>query len=78
MHEPPTVFNWPAPEPEAELELTEGLVFAIEPMIVAGRPRLITHPDGWTVSDRNRALSTHEEHTVMVRREGPLILTAPA
>lgn len=78
MHEPSTVFNWPDPSRDADLELTEGLVFTIEPMIVAGRPRLRVGSDGWTVSDRDGALSTHEEHTVMVCSDGPLVLTAPA
>lgn len=63
MHEPPTVFNWPAPHRAAARELTEGLVFTIEPMIVAGPPRLFTKSDGWTISDAGGALSTHEEHT---------------
>lgn len=78
MHEPPTVFNWPAPTREADLELTEGLVFTIEPMILTGQPHLTTGADGWTVRDRNGALSTHAEHTVMIGPDGPLVLTAPA
>ena len=78
MHEPPTVFNWPAPYPEASRELTEGLVFTIEPMILAGRPGLVTESDGWTVRSRDGSFSTHEEHTVMVRHEGALVLTAAA
>ena len=75
MHEPPTVFNWPAPFEEASLELTEGLVFTIEPMITAGRPRFAAASDGWTIRSLDGALSTHEEHTVMVRRGGALVLT---
>jgi methionyl aminopeptidase len=76
MHEPPTVFNWPTPHPEASQVLTEGLVLTIEPMIVAARPHLVVAPDGWTVRDLNGALSTHEEHTVMIRRGDPLVLAA--
>ena len=78
MHEPPTVFNWPAPFEEASLELTEGLVFTIEPMITAGSPEFAAAPDGWTIRSLDGALSTHEEHTVMVRRGGALVLTASA
>jgi methionyl aminopeptidase len=74
MHEPPTVFNWPAPYAEASRRLTEGLVFTIEPMIVAGRPRLVLDPDGWTIRTRDGALSTHEEHTVVVGSDGPLVI----
>jgi methionyl aminopeptidase len=75
MHEPPTVFNWPAPYKEASLKLTEGLVFTIEPMITAGSPELATDSDGWTIRSLDGALSTHEEHTVMVREGGALVLT---
>jgi methionyl aminopeptidase len=75
-HEPPTVFNWAAPVPEAGRTLTEGLVFTIEPMITAGRPRLGTARDGWTVRTLDGSLSTHEEHTMMVCAGGPLVLTA--
>jgi methionyl aminopeptidase len=53
----------------------EGLVFTIEPMIAARPPRLVTGSDGWTIPDLSGTLSAHEEHTVMVRRQGALILT---
>jgi methionyl aminopeptidase len=76
MHEPPTVYNWPAPYGDASRPLTEGLVFTIEPMIVAGPPQLVTAADGWTIRSADGALSTHEEHTVMVRRDRALVLTA--
>ena len=46
MHEEPTVYNWAAPS--ATLRLTPGLVFTIEPMIVAGSPRIKPQRDGWT------------------------------
>jgi methionyl aminopeptidase len=76
MHEPPTVFNWPAPN--AGQPLTEGLVFTIEPMLAAGATRLAVDPDGWTVRTRDRSLSAHEEHTIMVTAGGPVVLTAPS
>jgi methionyl aminopeptidase len=78
MHEPPTVFNWPAPYAEAGQELTDGLVLTIEPMIVAGEPRLITAPDGWTIRTADGALTAHEEHTVVIRGDGARVLTAAA
>ena len=76
MHEDFSVFNWPNPAREADRRLTDGLVLTIEPMIAAARPRLRVLSDGWTVVDRGGALSTHEEHTIMVRPGGPLVLTA--
>jgi methionyl aminopeptidase len=74
MHEPPTVFNWPSPL--ATERLTEGLVFTIEPMLGAGRAGLELDRDGWTVRTRDRSLSAHEEHTIMVAAGGPVVLTA--
>ena len=78
MHEPPTVFNWPAPFEEASERLSEGLVFTIEPMITTGEPRFAAASDGWTIRSLDGARSTHEEHTVMVRRGGALVLTGAA
>jgi methionyl aminopeptidase len=74
MHEPPTVFSWPAPD--AGERLTEGLVFTIEPMLTAGSTRLVVDRDGWTVRTRDGSLSAHEEHTIMVTADGPVVLTA--
>lgn len=75
MHEEPTVYNWPAPEAGRVLE--PGLVFTIEPMLVAGAPAILVEPDGWTVRTADGALSAHEEHTIVVAPGGPLVLTAP-
>jgi methionyl aminopeptidase len=75
MHEDPTVFNWPAPA--ARTRLTSGLVFTIEPMLTSGGPGLVLEDDGWTVRTADRALSAHQEHTIMVSRSGrPVVLTA--
>ena len=74
MHEDPAVYNWP--DPEGTLTLTEGLVFTIEPMIVAGNPEIFVDRDGWTVRTRDHSRSAHEEHTVVVGRHGAQVLTA--
>jgi len=74
MHEPPTVFNWPAPQ--ANQRLTPGLVFTIEPMLTSGSARLRLERDGWTVRTRDGTASAHEEHTIMVATRGPVVLTA--
>jgi methionyl aminopeptidase len=74
MHEEPTVYNWPAPE--AKLRLTPGLVFTVEPMVVAGSPKIKIEPDGWTVRTADGSLSAHAEHTIMVTDGEPVILTA--
>ena len=76
MHEPPTVFNWPAPQ--ATARLTPGLVFTIEPMLASGRPAILVDRDGWTVRTVDGAPSAHEEHTIMVTDGDALVLTASA
>lgn len=74
MHEPPTVFNWPAPE--AKQRLTPGLVFTVEPMLTWGSASLSLDSDGWTLRTRDGLPSAHEEHTIMVAPGGPVVLTA--
>jgi methionyl aminopeptidase len=76
LHEPPSVPHWPAPW--ASTRLTPGLVFTIEPMVVAGKPWVYLDDDGWTVRTRDRGRCAHEEHTIMVAEGGPVLITAPA
>jgi methionyl aminopeptidase len=73
MHEAPTVFNWPAPEATARLRA--GQVFTIEPMLTAGRRRLVAEADGWTLTAIDGSPAAHEEHTIMIADGGPVILT---
>ena len=78
MHEDPTVWNVPIDEPDAAVILEPGMVFTIEPMLGAGSDRLVQDRDGWTMRTRDRSLSAHEEHTIVVTEDGPVVLTAPA
>lgn len=74
IHEPPTVPNWPAPW--AEDELREGMVLAIEPIIAVSTRSCRMASDGWTVKTADGSLAAHAEHTIVIRAEGPEILTA--
>jgi methionyl aminopeptidase len=56
--------------------LTDGLVLTIEPLISAGSPETVQGDDGWTVRTRDGSLSAHHEHTLVITRQAPLILTA--
>jgi methionyl aminopeptidase len=76
MHEEPTVYNFAIDGPEGEIVLTEDMVFTIEPMLSAGSDRLRQDRDGWTMRSVDGARSAHEEHTIVVRTGGPLVLTA--
>jgi methionyl aminopeptidase len=54
---------------------SEGMVFAIEPMVNVGKPAVKVLTDGWTAVTRDGSLSAHFEHTVVVTRDGCEILT---
>lgn len=56
--------------------LTDGLVLTIEPLISAGSAATVQDDDGWTVRTRDGSLSAHHEHTLVITRHDPLILTA--
>jgi methionyl aminopeptidase len=76
MHEDPEVPNHgPAGR---GMKLKEGVVIAIEPMVVADRSGASrTLADGWTVVTTSGARAAHFEHTVAVTESGPEILTLP-
>jgi methionyl aminopeptidase len=76
IHEAPEVPNFY--DPRSRTPLTEGLVLAVEPMISAEPSQLVTEPDGWTIRTRNRSLTAHYEHTIVITRGEPLVLTAAA
>jgi methionyl aminopeptidase len=74
IHEQPRVPNYP--DPEARQILTEGLVIAVEPIIAAGSGRAILAEDGWTMKTADRRPAAHYEHTIVVTKGAPLLLTA--
>lgn len=75
IHEPPNVPNFF--QPGVKKLLHEGLVLAVEPMISSGRAwRTRTRRDGWTITTTDGGLAAHFEHTIMITRGAPLVLTA--
>ncbi|MSR23246.1 MAG: type I methionyl aminopeptidase [Gemmatimonadetes bacterium] len=74
VHEDPQVPN--RGRPGAGLELREGMVLAIEPMIAVGSYRTRTLKDNWTVVTADGSPAAHFEHTVALTADGPRILTA--
>ena len=74
IHEEPPVPNHY--DPWQRDVLTEGLVLTIEPMVSAGSAQAIQDGNGWTIRTRDGSLSAHHEHTLVITREHPLILTA--
>ncbi len=74
VHEEPSVYNYF--EPTQRAKLTEGLVIAIEPMISNRKSGIRTKSDGWTMVVDPGLLAAHYEHTVLITRTGPVVLTA--
>jgi methionyl aminopeptidase len=74
IHEQPRVPNYP--DPEARQILTEGLVIAVEPIIAAGSGRTILAEDGWTMKTADRRPAAHYEHTIVITKGKPVLLTA--
>lgn len=74
MHEDPQVPHYGPPGRGAAIK--EGMVFTIEPMLNAGKPRAKVDADGWTARTADGSLSAQYEHTIAITGNGPLILTA--
>jgi methionyl aminopeptidase len=47
--------------------LVDGMVLAIEPMINLGTREVLTDKDGWTIVTKDRLVSAHFEHDIVVR-----------
>ncbi|XAS62824.1 type I methionyl aminopeptidase [Pseudarthrobacter sp. So.54] len=76
MHAEPHVPN--DGRPGRGIKLTEGLLIAIEPMLILGGTDEYIHDDDeWTLRSSNGRRAAHSEHTVAITKDGPLILTLP-
>ena len=74
IHEPPQVPNHE--ERFSRDMLTDGLVIAVEPMLIESPSSVVEAEDGWTIRTRSGCVAVHEEHTIVITRESPLIVTA--
>lgn len=74
IHEEPRVPNYP--DPRARQTLVEGLVITVEPIIAAGDGDICVEQDGWTMRTADRRPSAHYEHTIIITKGIPIILTA--
>jgi methionyl aminopeptidase len=74
IHEPPSVPNYH--DPRFRHRLTEGLVITIEPIIAAGSGSGYQANDGWTIRTVDQGWSAHYEHSVVITKGAPILLTA--
>ena len=73
MHQDPQVPNFGSPN--HGVELRKGMALAIEPMVNQGGFEVLVLDDGWTVVAKDRRLSCHFEHTIVINEGSPEILT---
>jgi methionyl aminopeptidase len=73
LHEEPQIPNYG--RRGSGPKLRAGMTLAIEPMINIGGPDVRLLDDGWTVRTADGTRSAHFEHTVLITKDGPEILT---
>lgn len=56
--------------------LQAGMVVTIESIISSGSGRVVVDSDGWTIKTADGSISAHYEHTVVITRSHPILLTA--
>lgn len=74
IHEPPTIPN--RFDRRSNSTLTEGLVVTIEPIIAAGSDSIVEDSDGWTIRTADGSPAAHHEHTIVITKGSPIVLTA--
>ena len=72
IHEEPDVPNYYT---STQIELKEGMVICIEPMLTLKDRHVYMKDDDWTICTQDGAPSAHFEHTVVVTKDGYEILT---
>jgi len=77
LHEEPgEIATWP--DRREKRIMQEGQVFTVEPFLSLGATFADDDEEGnWTLYSEPRALTVQFEHTVVVGRQGPVILTLP-
>ena len=73
VHEDPQVPNYG--QRHKGVELKEGMVICIEPMVTAGDYNLKKSKDGYGFATKDGSLSAHFEHTMVITKDGARVLT---
>jgi methionyl aminopeptidase len=73
LHEEPQIPNYA--QTGRGPKLNPGMVLALEPMVNAGGYEVEVLNDKWTVVTKDRRLSVHYEHTIVITDSLPEILT---
>lgn len=72
IHEEPDVPNYYTHD---NTRLKSGMVIAVEPMLNLGTRHIYMEDDDWTIKTEDGLPSAHFEHTVLVTKDGYVLLT---
>ena len=76
LHTTPQIPNFSNPATmDLNVELKEGMCLAIEPMVNMGTRHIKTDSDGWTIRTEDGNASAHFEHSILITKFQPRILT---
>jgi methionyl aminopeptidase len=74
LHEEPSeVLNYY--NPNDKRLLNDGLVLAIEPFLTTGKGRIVEERDGWSLRTVDRAIAAQFEHTIIITKNQPIVVT---
>ncbi len=73
LHEDPKIPNFG--KRKSGEKLVEGMVICIEPMIAMGDYHLQKAQDGYGYATKDKSLTAHFEHTILVTKNGAKVLT---
>ena len=73
--EPKEIATWP--DRSERRTIAEGMVFTIEPFLSMGATFAESGDDDWTLLSEPKAPTVQYEHTIVVTRQGPLVVTLP-
>lgn len=61
---------------QATVQLKENMVITLEPFLTPGKGRIQTSDDKWTLKTTDGAVAVQYEHTIIVTKERPILVTA--
>ncbi len=74
IHEPPqSILNFY--EPRDRRRLAKGMVITVEPFLSTGAAFAVEAKDGWTLKTADNSLTAQFEHTMVITKGQPMIIT---
>ncbi len=75
LHENPNIYNTTKEYGRNKKKLVPGMVFCVEPMLLAGKSKTKLDQDHWTVRSVDHQINCHMEHMLLMTKHGVKVLT---